>query len=91
MKEQGCNMKYMIGTMIEVPRAAVVAYTIATEAEFFFFSFGANDLTQMGWVFCRDDAGKFLGEYVQKSIYEYDPFQTIDIFRSVASSSASGP
>ena len=84
-------MKYMIGTMIEVPRAAVVAYTIATEAEFFFFSFGANDLTQMGWVFCRDDAGKFLGEYVQKSIYEYDPFQTIDIFRSVASSSASGP
>eukprot|EP00668_Euglena_longa_P011161 GGOE01013543.1.p1 GENE.GGOE01013543.1~~GGOE01013543.1.p1 ORF type:complete len:965 (-),score=280.04 GGOE01013543.1:350-2917(-) len=76
MKEQGITLKYMIGTMIEVPRAAVTADVIAKEAEF--FSFGTNDLTQMGCGFSRDDAGKFLGEYVQKGIYEYDPFQTID-------------
>lgn len=76
MKEMKCPLQYLIGTMIEVPRAAVTADTIATEAEF--FSFGTNDLTQMGCGFSRDDAGKFLGEYVQKGIYEYDPFQTID-------------
>jgi pyruvate,orthophosphate dikinase len=76
MKEQSCTLKYMIGTMIEVPRAAVTADTIAKEAEF--FSFGTNDLTQMGCGFSRDDAGKFLGEYVQKGIYETDPFQSID-------------
>ncbi len=65
-----------IGTMIEVPRGAVTADEIATKAEF--FSFGTNDLTQMGCGFSRDDAGKFLGNYVQQGIYEYDPFQTLD-------------
>ncbi|MFH1504766.1 MAG: pyruvate, phosphate dikinase [Candidatus Omnitrophota bacterium] len=66
-----------IGTMIEVPRAAVTADEIAEEAEF--FSFGTNDLTQMGCGFSRDDAGKFLGDYVKLGIYEDDPFQTLDI------------
>ncbi|MFA7676688.1 MAG: pyruvate, phosphate dikinase, partial [Candidatus Omnitrophota bacterium] len=65
-----------IGTMIEVPRAAVTADAIAKEAEF--FSFGTNDLTQMGCGFSRDDAGKFLGDYVKMGIYEADPFQTLD-------------
>jgi pyruvate,orthophosphate dikinase len=65
-----------IGTMIEVPRGAVTADEIAAEAEF--FSFGTNDLTQMGCGFSRDDAGKFLKEYVQLGIYEQDPFQTLD-------------
>ncbi len=60
--------------MIEVPRGAVTADEIAEEAEF--FSFGTNDLTQMGCGFSRDDAGKFLQDYVKKGIYEYDPFQT---------------
>ncbi len=67
---------YKIGTMIEVPRGAVTADRIAEEAEF--FSFGTNDLTQMGCGFSRDDAGKILAEYVEKGIYEYDPFQTLD-------------
>lgn len=67
---------YKIGTMIEVPRAAIAADKIAVEAEF--FSFGTNDLTQMGCGFSRDDAGKFLSEYVDKGIYEYDPFQVLD-------------
>jgi pyruvate,orthophosphate dikinase len=67
---------YMIGTMIEVPRAAVTADEIAKEAEF--FSFGTNDLTQMGCGFSRDDAGKFLGDYVRMGIYEKDPFQVLD-------------
>ena len=62
--------------MIEVPRAAIAADKIAVEAEF--FSFGTNDLTQMGCGFSRDDAGKFLSEYVDKGIYEYDPFQVLD-------------
>ncbi|MBN3040662.1 MAG: pyruvate, phosphate dikinase [Candidatus Omnitrophica bacterium] len=66
-----------IGTMIEVPRAAVTADEVAKEAEF--FSFGTNDLTQMGCGFSRDDAGKFLGDYVDMGIYEGDPFQTIDV------------
>ena len=66
----------MIGTMIEVPRAALTADEIATEAEF--FSFGTNDLTQMTMGFSRDDAGKFLGEYVKNQIYEKDPFQALD-------------
>jgi pyruvate, orthophosphate dikinase len=65
-----------IGTMIEVPRAAVTADSIAEVAEF--FSFGTNDLTQMGCGFSRDDAGKFLGDYVKKGIYDYDPFQVLD-------------
>jgi pyruvate,orthophosphate dikinase len=65
-----------IGTMIEVPRGAVTADEIATEAEF--FSFGTNDLTQMGCGFSRDDAGSFLVKYVDLGIYDYDPFQTLD-------------
>ncbi len=65
-----------IGTMIEVPRGAVTADEIAEEAEF--FSFGTNDLTQMGCGFSRDDAGKFLGDYVKLGVYEYDPFQVLD-------------
>ena len=65
-----------IGTMIEVPRGALTADEIAKEAEF--FSFGTNDLTQMGCGFSRDDAGKFLGEYVEMGVYENDPFQTLD-------------
>jgi len=66
-----------IGTMIEVPRGAITADEIAEAAEF--FSFGTNDLTQMGCGFSRDDAGKFLGDYVREGIYEYDPFQVLDI------------
>jgi len=70
------DIPYLIGTMIEVPRAAVTADEIATEAEF--FSFGTNDLTQMGCGFSRDDAGRFLKEYVEKGIYDADPFQVLD-------------
>jgi pyruvate,orthophosphate dikinase len=70
------KLNVLIGTMIEIPRAAVTADEIAEEAEF--FSFGTNDLTQMGCGFSRDDAGKFLGEYVNAGIYEYDPFQVLD-------------
>lgn len=72
----GSKVSYKVGTMIEVPRAALVADKIATEAEF--FSFGTNDLTQMGGGFSRDDAGKFLQDYVDKEIYEKDPFQSLD-------------
>lgn len=75
-EEKQTKVKYMIGTMIEIPRAAITADEIATEAEF--FSFGTNDLTQMGFGFSRDDAGKFLDEYVNKEILERDPFQAID-------------
>jgi len=75
-KERKSRIKYMVGTMIEVPRAALTADEIATEAEF--FSFGTNDLTQMTMGFSRDDAGKFLGEYVNKGIYASDPFQKLD-------------
>ncbi|GAH58884.1 unnamed protein product, partial [marine sediment metagenome] len=75
-KERKAKIKYMIGTMIEVPRAALTADEIATEAEF--FSFGTNDLTQMTMGFSRDDAGKFLGEYVNKGIYAADPFQILE-------------
>jgi pyruvate,orthophosphate dikinase len=70
------KIKYKIGTMIEVPRACITADEIAKEVEF--MSFGTNDLTQMGCGFSRDDAGKFLGIYVQKGIYKSDPFQSID-------------
>lgn len=70
------NLEYMVGTMIELPRAALLADEIAKEAEF--FSFGTNDLTQMTFGFSRDDAGKFLDEYYSKKIYESDPFKKID-------------
>jgi pyruvate,orthophosphate dikinase len=76
MEEQKIKIEYMIGTMIEVPRAAITADEIATEAEF--FSFGTNDLTQMGLGLSRDDAGKFLGKYVDMGIYKRDPFQALD-------------
>ncbi len=72
----GVDMKYMVGTMIEIPRAALTADEIAKEAEF--FSFGTNDLTQMTFGFSRDDAGKFLGSYYEKKIYENDPFARLD-------------
>jgi len=75
-KERKAGIKYMIGTMIEVPRAALTADAIAREAQF--FSFGTNDLTQMTMGFSRDDAGKFLGEYVNKDIYAADPFAKLD-------------
>ena len=74
--EAGSDMKYMVGTMIEIPRAALTADEIAKEAEF--FSFGTNDLTQMTFGFSRDDAGKFLGAYYDKKIYENDPFARVD-------------
>ena len=72
----GVDMKYLVGTMIEIPRAALTADEIAKEAEF--FSFGTNDLTQMTFGFSRDDAGKFLGAYYDKKIYENDPFARLD-------------
>ena len=72
----GSKMKYKVGTMIEIPRAALTADEIAKEAEF--FSFGTNDLTQMTFGFSRDDAGKFLGAYYEKKIYENDPFARVD-------------
>lgn len=75
-EEAGETMEYSIGTMIEIPRAAVTADEIAQEAEF--FSFGTNDLTQMTFGFSRDDAGKFLGSYYDNSIFESDPFARID-------------
>ncbi|MFZ5953136.1 MAG: pyruvate, phosphate dikinase, partial [Candidatus Rifleibacteriota bacterium] len=70
------KLKYLIGTMIEIPRAAIVADQIATEAEF--FSFGTNDLTQMTFGYSRDDAGKFLQDYYDRKILKHDPFQSID-------------
>ena len=74
--EAGVNMQYHVGTMIEIPRAALTADEIAKEAEF--FSFGTNDLTQMTFGFSRDDAGKFLDAYYEKKIYEFDPFAKLD-------------
>ncbi len=74
--ESGVSMKYQVGTMIEIPRAALTADEIAKEAEF--FSFGTNDLTQMTFGFSRDDAGKFLDYYYEKKIYESDPFAHLD-------------
>ena len=76
LKAAGSGMKYKVGTMIEIPRAALTADEIAKEAEF--FSFGTNDLTQMTFGFSRDDAGKFLGAYYDKKIYENDPFAKLD-------------
>ncbi len=72
----GIELKYMVGTMIEIPRAALRANDLAKDAEF--FSFGTNDLTQMTFGFSRDDAGAFLDSYYAKQIYEYDPFQKLD-------------
>ncbi len=77
IEESGVEMKYMVGTMIEIPRAALTADEIAKEAEF--FSFGTNDLTQMTMGFSRDDTGKLLEDYVDKGIYEEDPFKTLDV------------
>jgi pyruvate,orthophosphate dikinase len=74
--EKSTTVKYMVGTMIEIPRAALTADEIAVEAEF--FSFGTNDLTQMTFGFSRDDAGKFLDDYYNKKIYESDPFAKLD-------------
>jgi pyruvate,orthophosphate dikinase len=76
LAEKGVKLKYMVGTMIEIPRAALTADAIAKEAEF--FSFGTNDLTQMTFGFSRDDAGAFLDDYYKKSILESDPFARLD-------------
>ena len=76
IKESGLPMEYHVGTMIEIPRAALLADEIAEEAEF--FSFGTNDLTQMTFGFSRDDAGKFLSDYYKNKIFEEDPFKTLD-------------
>jgi pyruvate,orthophosphate dikinase len=76
MKKKGVTIEYMVGTMIELPRAAIVADEIAKEAEF--FSFGTNDLTQTTFGFSRDDAGKFINYYTDNGILEKDPFQTLD-------------
>ena len=72
----GCDLKYEVGTMIEIPRAALLADEIAKEAEF--FCFGTNDLTQMTFGFSRDDAGKFLNAYYETKIFESDPFAKLD-------------
>ena len=76
-KEVGANVPYLVGTMIELPRAALTAGAIAKEAEF--FSFGTNDLTQTTLGLSRDDAGRFLPLYVERGIYPEDPFQVLDI------------
>lgn len=76
MEEKGVQLDYKVGTMIEIPRAALTADKIAEEAEF--FSFGTNDLTQMTFGFSRDDAAKFLKDYYEKGIYEQDPFAKLD-------------
>ena len=76
INESGIDLKYQVGTMIEIPRACLVADEIAKEAEF--FSFGTNDLTQLTYGFSRDDAGKFLKFYYDRKIFEFDPFQKVD-------------
>ncbi len=76
LKENNKELKYLVGTMVEIPRACLLADEIAEEAEF--FSFGTNDLTQMTYGFSRDDAGKFLTQYVDNGIFEKDPFQVLD-------------
>jgi pyruvate,orthophosphate dikinase len=76
MKEKGVKVDYLVGTMIEVPRAAITADHVAEDADF--FSFGTNDLTQMTLGFSRDDAGKFLKDYLARGIFKDDPFQTLD-------------
>ena len=74
--ESGMNLKYLVGTMIEIPRACLTADEIGAEADF--FSFGSNDLTQMTFGFSRDDAGKFLNAYYDSKIFENDPFAKLD-------------
>ena len=76
IKASGIDLKYQVGTMIEIPRACLTADEIAKNAEF--FCFGTNDLTQMTFGFSRDDAGKFLGAYYNNKIYESDPFARLD-------------
>jgi pyruvate,orthophosphate dikinase len=76
MAETGCKIEFHIGTMIEIPRACIVSEEIGREAEF--FSFGTNDLTQMGFGFSRDDAGVFLPSYVEQGLLPHDPFQSLD-------------
>lgn len=76
IKQKGVNLKYKIGTMVELPRACLIADELASHTEF--FSFGTNDLTQMTFGFSRDDAGKFLPDYYSKKIFDFDPFTTID-------------
>lgn len=76
IEESNVDLKYTVGTMIEIPRACLIADEIAREADF--FSFGTNDLTQMTFGYSRDDAGKFLGQYVDEEILEKDPFQVLD-------------
>ena len=75
-EKEGLHVDYMVGTMIELPRAALVADEIACEADF--FSFGTNDLTQTTYGFSRDDSGKFLDSYVRQGILQHDPFATLD-------------
>jgi pyruvate,orthophosphate dikinase len=76
IQKSGVQLQYHVGTMIEIPRAALLADEIAKEAEF--FSFGTNDLTQLTFGFSRDDAGKYLGDYYSKKIFESDPFAHVD-------------
>ena len=76
LAERGEQLDFMLGTMIETPRAALIADSIGKQAEF--FSFGTNDLTQMTLGFSRDDAGKFLPDYLKQGMYEHDPFRSID-------------
>ena len=76
IEKAGVDIKYKIGTMIELPRAALLADKLANEADF--FSFGSNDLTQLTYGFSRDDAGKFLKDYYEKNIFKSDPFASID-------------
>ncbi|MEG0274455.1 MAG: putative PEP-binding protein, partial [Longicatena sp.] len=76
LKKENATLTYHVGTMIEIPRAALLADEIAEEAEF--FSFGTNDLTQMTFGFSRDDAGGFLNDYYEKKIFEQDPFARVD-------------
>jgi len=77
IKKAGVQLKYLVGTMIEIPRACILADTIAKGAEF--FSFGTNDLTQMTFGFSRDDAGKFLPDYYSKKVFDSDPFVRMDL------------
>ena len=76
IKQAGIELKYMVGTMIEIPRATLIADELAKNTDF--FSFGTNDLTQLTYGFSRDDSGKFLNDYYEKRIFDKDPFKSID-------------